>query len=171
MSYWTLPYQYVIPQLFKNDIYCTYKVNGLNNQYINEVKVYDGNSKSFSPIEILNGIVDTNVNSNFNLTVDLKDFVMKDQKNNNQVVSKWDDRNNDTLNAKNIYDIANTGTTEGKNISYDDLEKALKISWNVVLNSNQTNKSSQAQQFDYLSKTMLFDKKQLVNINKDFALN
>ena len=179
MSYWTLPYQYIIPQLFKNDIYVSYKINKINSEYTNDFKIYDGKTKTFNIINIFNGTVNNGNNTNnklpsnlssSNMTISLKDFVMKDPLNNNSIISKIDDANNNTLTAENIYNISNTGTTENKKISYNEDEKAIEISWSLSLNNN-INQSKQAQQFDYLSKTMLFDKKQLVNINKEFVQN
>ena len=176
MSYWTLPYQYIIPQLFKNDIYCSYKIDGINGEYTNDFKIYDGNSKTFNPINIFNGEINgkpnndssTNNNSNFNLTLDIKNFIMKDPKNNNNIIAGVG-YSNDTLNAKNIYDIANTGTTKDKKINYNKSEDALQISWSLVLNDK--NQTKQMLELDYWSKAGLFDKKQLININKEFVQN
>ncbi|MBR2652063.1 hypothetical protein IKD56_01585 [bacterium] len=132
-----MPYQYIIPQLFKNDIYVSYKINKINSEYTNDFKIYDGKTKTFNIINIFNGIVNNGNNTNnklpsnlanSNMTISLKDFVMKNPLNNNSIISKIDDANNNTLTAENIYNISNTGTTENKKISYNKDEKALEIS-------------------------------------------
>ncbi|MBR2652067.1 hypothetical protein IKD56_01605 [bacterium] len=144
-----MPYQYIIPQLFKNDIYASYKINKINSEYT-DFKIYDGKTKTFNIINIFNGTVNNSNNSNnsklisnlpsSNMTISFKDFVMKnpsnnnsiisktDDANNNSIISKIDDVNNNTLTAENIYNISNTGTTENKKISYNEDEKAIEIS-------------------------------------------
>lgn len=127
ISNWDIPYDYVLPQIFKNDIYANYKIEGSNNWNSNELntKIYDGSSKSWLPLQMIDyGVQKQNYNNDISMWV--KNFYMKDINTGDLIASKNASLNS-TLNETNIYNLSKSLTKQ--KISYDSSEQALKITW------------------------------------------
>ncbi|MDE7221710.1 MAG: hypothetical protein K2N40_00360, partial [Ureaplasma sp.] len=127
ISNWSIPYDYVLPQIFKNDIYCNYKIEGSNNWNTNELntKIYDGQTKQWLGLSMIDyGIQKQNYNNDISMWI--KNFYMKDI-NTGELIASKDTSSNNTLNVSNIINLSKSSTKQ--KISYDSSQSALKVTW------------------------------------------
>lgn len=126
ISNWALPYDYVLPQVFKNDIYCNYKIEGSNNWNTNELttKIYDGATKQWLGLPMIDyGVQKQNYNNDISMWV--KNFYMKDVNSNSLIAGK--NASNTTLDAYRIYSLSKDQTKT--KIAWDSSQSALKVTW------------------------------------------
>lgn len=141
-------YDYIIPQIFKNDIYAHFQIEGENTWNTNELntKIFDGKTKSFKSINMIDYSVAKKKLDN-NISMYLKNFYMKDSNTSQIIAGKNNVTNNNTLNASNIVNLAKSSSNH--KISYDSSKEAMKITWkwnpglNIVSSVN-TNKNTRA---------------------------
>lgn len=127
ISNWALPYDYVLPQIFKNDIYVNYKIEGSDNWNVNELntKIFDGSSKSWLPLQMIDyGVQKQNYNNDISMWV--KNFYMKDINTGDLIASKNTSLNS-TLNETNIYNLSKNQTKT--KIAWNSSQQALKVTW------------------------------------------
>ena len=127
ISNWALPYDYVLPQIFKNDIYVNYKIEGSDNWNVNELntKIFDGSSKSWLPLQMIDyGVQKQNYNNDISMWI--KNFYMKDINTGDLIASKNTSLNS-TLNETNIYNLSKNKTKT--KIAWDSSQQALKVTW------------------------------------------
>ena len=119
-------YDYILPQIFKNDIYADYQIEG-NNTWITDkssTKLYDGATKTWIPIKMIDYQVASKKLDN-NVSMYLKNFYMQDPNTQTIIAGKNNVTNNNTLNATNIANIAKTSKNHKITTSGD----SMKITW------------------------------------------
>lgn len=121
-------YDYVLPQVFKNDIYAHYQIQGNSNWVTNELntKIYDGATKTFKSISMIDYGVAKQTYSN-DVSMLLKNFYMKDVNTGAIIAGTNNVNNNATLNVRNIADVSSSNTKTKS--SYDSTNAALKVTW------------------------------------------
>lgn len=121
-------YDYVLPQVFKNDIYANYQIQGSSEWVSNELntKIYDGSTKTFKALSMIDyGVARKTYNNDVSMF--LKNFYMKDVNTNAIIVGTGNQNNNTTLSAWNIANVSNSNTKTKS--SYDGNNAALKVTW------------------------------------------
>lgn len=107
-------YNYVLPQIFQNDIYVDYTSTGSN--VVNTVKIYDGNTCSWQPIYINDyGYQAEHLDNNVN--VNIKNIYMKTVDN---VLVAGIGSSNNSLNLNNVYNIATNSQLNSNIVSEQD---------------------------------------------------
>lgn len=139
-------YDYVLPQMFKNDIYANYQIQGSSEWVSNELntKIYDGATKTFKSISMIDyGVAKKTYNNDVSMF--LKNFYMKDVNTNAIIAGTNNVNNNTTLSAWNIANVSNSNTRTKS--SYDGNNAALKVTWkwnpglNIVSNVTTNTKT------------------------------
>ncbi len=141
-------YDYVLPQVFKNDIYANYQIQGNETWNTNEVntKIYDGATKTFKAISMIDyGVARKTYNNDVSMF--LKNFYMKDVNNKAIIAGTNNVNNNTTLSAWNIANVSGSNTRTKS--SYDGNNAALKVTWKWnpglnIVNSVTTNTKTRA---------------------------
>ena len=121
-------YDYVLPQVFKNDIYANYQIQGNETWNTNEVntKIYDGSTKTFKAISMIDyGVARKTYNNDVSMF--LKNFYMKDVNTKAIIAGTNNVNNNTTLSAWNIANVSGSNTRTKS--SYDGNNVALKVTW------------------------------------------
>lgn len=141
-------YDYVLPQMFKNDIYAHYQIQGNETWNTNEVntKIYDGATKTFKAISMIDYSVARKTYNN-DVSMFLKNFYMKDVNTKAIIAGTGNQNNNTTLSAWNIANVSNSNTRTKS--SYDGNNAALKVTWKWnpglnIVNSVTTNTKTRA---------------------------
>ena len=141
-------YDYVLPQVFKNDIYAHYQIQGNETWNTNEVntKIYDGATKTFKAISMIDyGVARKTYNNDVSMF--LKNFYMKDVNTKAIIAGTNNVNNNTTLSAWNIANVSGSNTRTKS--SYDGNNAALKVTWKWnpglnIVNSVTTNTKTRA---------------------------
>lgn len=141
-------YDYVLPQVFKNDIYANYQIQGSSEWVSNELntKIYDAATKTFKAISMIDyGVARKTYNNDVSMF--LKNFYMKDVNTNAILAGTNNVNNNTTLSAWNIANVSNSNTRTKS--SYDGNNAALKVTWKWnpglnIVNSVTTNTKTRA---------------------------
>ena len=141
-------YDYVLPQVFKNDIYANYQIQGSSEWVSNELntKIYDGETKTFKAISMIDyGVARKTYNNDVSMF--LKNFYMKDVNTKAIIAGTGNQNNNTTLSARNIANVSNSNTRTQS--SYDTSQQALKVTWKWnpglnIVNSVTTNAKTRA---------------------------
>lgn len=141
-------YDYVLPQMFKNDIYAHYQIQGSSEWVSNELntKIYDGATKTFKAISMIDyGVARKTYNNDVSMF--LKNFYMKDVNTKAIIAGTNNVNNNTTLSAWNIANVSNSNTRTKS--SYDGNNAALKVTWKWnpglnIVNSVTTNTKTRA---------------------------
>lgn len=107
-------YNYVLPQIFQNNIYVDYTSTG--SDVVNTVKIYDGNTCSWQPIYINDyGYQAEHLDNNVN--VNIKNIYMKTVDN---VLVAGTGSSNNSLNLSNVYNIATNSQLNSNIVSEQD---------------------------------------------------
>lgn len=139
-------YDYVLPQVFKNDIYANYQIQGSSEWVSNELntKIFDGATKTFKSISMIDyGVARKTYNNDVSMF--LKNFYMKDVNTNAIIAGTGNQNNNTTLSAWNIANVSGSNTRTKS--SYDGNNAALKVTWkwnpglNIVSNVTTNTKT------------------------------
>lgn len=141
-------YDYILPQVFKNDIYAHFQIEGENSWNSNELntKIFDGKTKAFKPISMIDYGVAKNKLDN-DVSMYLKNFYMKDPNTKTIIAGTNNTTSNNTLNTINIVNLAKSSTNH--KIAYDSSKGTMKITWkwnpglNIVSSVN-TNRHTRA---------------------------
>lgn len=141
-------YDYVLPQVFKNDIYANYQIQGSSEWVSNELntKIFDGATKTFKAISMIDyGVARKTYNNDVSMF--LKNFYMKDVNTNAIIAGTGNQNNNTTLSARNIANVSGSNTRTKS--SYDTSQQALKVTWKWnpglnIVNSVTTNTKTRA---------------------------
>ncbi len=141
-------YDYVLPQMFKNDIYANYQIQGNETWNTNEVntKIYDGATKTFKSVSMIDyGVARKTYNNDVSMF--LKNFYMKDVNTGAIIAGTNNVNNNTTLSARNIANVSGSNTRTKS--SYDGNNAALKVTWKWnpglnIVNSVTTNTKTRA---------------------------
>lgn len=142
-------YNYVLPQIFQNNIYVDYTSTGSN--VVNTVKIYDGNTCSWEEFYI-NDYGSQVENLNNNVDVNIKNIYMKTIDN---VLIAGQGSNNKTLNLNNIYNIA---TNRELNSYIGDVQTNIKFNaknelvFNFKYNSQFLNSNTGNNTIDVIDK-------------------
>lgn len=142
-------YNYVLPQIFQNNIYVDYTSTGSN--VVNTVKIYDGSTCSWEEFYI-NDYGSQVENLNNNVDVNIKNIYMKTIDN---VLIAGQGSNNKTLNLNNIYNIA---TNEKLNSYIGDVQTNIKFNarnelvFNFKYNSQFLNSNTGNNTIDVIDK-------------------
>ncbi len=121
-------YDYVLPQVFKNDIYAHYQIQGSSEWVSNELntKIYDGSTKTFKALSMIDyGVAKKTYNNDVSMF--LKNFYMKDVNTGAIIAGTNNVNNNTTLSAWNIANVSGSNTRTRS--SYDGNNAALKVTW------------------------------------------
>lgn len=141
-------YDYVLPQVFKNDIYANYQIQGSSEWVSNELntKIFDGATKTFKSISMIDyGVARKTYNNDVSMF--LKNFYMKDVNTKAIIAGTNNVNNNTTLSAWNIANVS--GSNNRTKSSYDGNNAALKVTWKWnpglnIVNSVTTNTKTRA---------------------------
>ena len=141
-------YDYVLPQVFKNDIYANYQIQGSSEWVSNELntKIFDGATKTFKSISMIDyGVARKTYNNDVSMF--LKNFYMKDVNTKAIIAGTNNVNNNTTLSAWNIANVSGSNTRTKS--SYDGNNAALKVTWKWnpglnIVNSVTTNTKTRA---------------------------
>ena len=141
-------YDYVLPQVFKNDIYANYQIQGSSEWVSNELntKIFDGATKTFKSISMIDyGVARKTYNNDVSMF--LKNFYMKDVNTKAIIAGTNNVNNNTTLSAWNIVNVSGSNTRTKS--SYDGNNAALKVTWKWnpglnIVNSVTTNTKTRA---------------------------
>lgn len=141
-------YDYVLPQVFKNDIYANYQIQGSSEWVSNELntKIYDGATKTFKAVSMIDYSVARKTYNN-DVSMFLKNFYMKDVNTGAIIAGTGNQNNNTTLSARNIANVSGSNTRTKS--SYDTSQQALKVTWKWnpglnIVNSVTTNTKTRA---------------------------
>lgn len=127
-------YDYILPQIFKNDMYVNYQIEGNNDWITNELntKIYDGKTKTFKAISMIDyGVAKKKYDNNVSML--LKNFYMKNSLTGQIIAGVNNNTTNNTLSANNIATLASKSTRH-KITKTNNNELKITWKWNPGLN-------------------------------------
>lgn len=136
---WKVMWDYCLPVVFSNVIYCEIKSTG-NDLWIDkksQTKLFDGNTKKFVPLSIPNYGQQSQTHNN-DVEIEIRNIYMYNPSANKRIAGF--NTNNQTLKTNNIWNETDIDINVNKNISFNNANNSIKF--NFAYNPQLQNVSS-----------------------------